>query len=143
QDSFYIALEYVAGRDLRAIFQRAQQQGQPMPIAQACYVIMKICEGLDYAHNKKDKYSRPLSIVHRDVSPPNILVSFEGEVKLIDSGVAPAAGRAPRTQARLLTGKFGCLSPEQVRGIPLHRGSDVFSVGVVVFEILCGQRLFQ
>src|SRR4029079_3366773 len=75
QDSFYIALEYVAGRDLRAIFQKAQQQGQPMPIAQACYIIMKICEGLDYAHNKKDKYNRPLSIVHRDVSPPNILVS--------------------------------------------------------------------
>ncbi|MCX4245856.1 serine/threonine-protein kinase [Paraliomyxa miuraensis] len=143
QDSFYIALEYVAGRDLRAIFQRAQQMGQPMPVAQACYIIMKICEGLDYAHNKKDKYNRPLSIVHRDVSPPNILVSFEGEVKLIDFGVAKAAGRASRTQAGILKGKFGYMSPEQVRGMPLDRRSDVFSVGVVLFEILVGQRLFQ
>jgi eukaryotic-like serine/threonine-protein kinase len=143
QDSFYIALEYVAGRDLRTIFQKAQQQGQPMPIAQACYIIMKICEGLDYAHNKKDKYNRPLSIVHRDVSPPNLLVSFEGEVKLIDFGVAKAAGRASRTQAGILKGKFGYMSPEQVRGMPLDRRSDVFSVGVVLYEILCGQRLFQ
>ncbi len=143
QDSFYIALEYVNGRDLRAIFQKCQQAGRPMPVPQACYVIMKICEGLDYAHNKKDKYNRPLNIVHRDVSPPNILTSFEGEVKLIDFGVAKAAGRASRTQAGILKGKFGYMSPEQVRGMPLDRRSDVFSVGVVLFEILTGQRLFQ
>jgi len=143
QDSFYIALEYINGRDLRAIFQKCQQQSRPMPVAQACYVIMKICEGLDYAHNKKDKYNRELHIVHRDVSPPNILVSFEGEVKLIDFGVAKAAGRASRTQAGILKGKFGYMSPEQVRGMPLDRRSDVFSVGVVLFEILTGNRLFQ
>lgn len=143
QDSFYIALEYVNGRDLRAIFQKCQQQGRPMPVPQACYVIMKICEGLDYAHNKKDKYNRPLNIIHRDVSPPNILVAFEGEVKLIDFGVAKAAGRASRTQAGILKGKFGYMSPEQVRGMPLDRRSDVFSVGVVLFEVLTGQRLFQ
>jgi serine/threonine-protein kinase len=143
QDSFYIALEYVNGRDLRAIFQKCQQAGRPMPVPQACYIIMKICEGLDYAHNKKDKYNRPLNIVHRDVSPPNILTSFEGEVKLIDFGVAKAAGRASRTQAGILKGKFGYMSPEQVRGMPLDRRSDVFSVGVVLFEILTGQRLFQ
>ncbi len=143
QDSFYIALEYINGRDLRAIFQKCQQQSRPMPVAQACYVIMKICEGLDYAHNKKDKYNRELHIVHRDVSPPNILVSFEGEVKLIDFGVAKAAGRASRTQAGILKGKFGYMSPEQVRGMPLDRRSDVFSVGVVLFEILTGTRLFQ
>ncbi|MFO0633766.1 MAG: serine/threonine-protein kinase [Nannocystaceae bacterium] len=143
QDSFYIALEYINGRDLRAIFQKCQQQARPMPVAQACYVIMKICEGLDYAHNKKDKYNRELNIVHRDVSPPNILVSFEGEVKLIDFGVAKAAGRASRTQAGILKGKFGYMSPEQVRGMPLDRRSDVFSVGVVLFEVLTGNRLFQ
>lgn len=143
QDSFYIALEYIAGRDLRAIFQKGQQAGSPMPVPQVCYVIMKICEGLDYAHNKKDKYQRPLNIIHRDVSPPNILVSFEGEVKLIDFGVAKAAGRASRTQAGILKGKFGYMSPEQVRGMPLDRRSDVFSVGVVLFETLTGTRLFQ
>ena len=143
EDSFYIALEYVAGRDLRTIFQREQQQRQHMPVAQACYIIMKVCEGLDYAHNKKDKYGRELNIVHRDVSPPNILVSYEGEVKLIDFGVAKAAGRASKTQAGILKGKFGYMSPEQVRGMPLDRRSDVFSVGVVLWEILTAQRLFQ
>jgi len=142
-ESFYIALEYIPGRDLRAIFQKGQQAGKPMPVPQVCYVIMKICEGLDYAHNKKDKYQRPLSIIHRDVSPPNILVSYEGEVKLIDFGVAKAAGRASRTQAGILKGKFGYMSPEQVRGMPLDRRSDVFSVGVVLFETLTGTRLFQ
>ncbi|MDC0719495.1 serine/threonine-protein kinase [Nannocystis bainbridge] len=142
-DSFYIALEYVAGKDLRNIFTRCQQQGKPMPLAQACFVVMKICEGLDYAHNKRDKHGRHLNIVHRDVSPPNILVSYEGEVKLIDFGVAKAAGRVSRTQAGILKGKFGYMSPEQVRGMPLDRRSDVFSLGVVLYEVLVGNRLFQ
>jgi len=143
QDSFYIALEYVAGKDLRAIFQRCQEHSKPMPAAQACFIVMKICEGLDYAHNKKDKYGRDLNIVHRDVSPPNILVSYEGEVKLIDFGVAKAAGRVSKTQAGILKGKFGYMSPEQVRGMPLDRRSDVFSVGVLLWEVLASQRLFQ
>lgn len=142
-DSFYIALEYVAGKDLRNIFTRCQQQGRPMPIAQACFVVMKVGEGLDYAHNKRDKHGRHLNIVHRDVSPPNVLVSYEGEVKLIDFGVAKAAGRVSRTQAGILKGKFGYMSPEQVRGMPLDRRSDVFSLGVVLYECLVGQRLFQ
>jgi serine/threonine protein kinase len=142
-DSFYIALEYVAGKDLRNIFTRCQQQGKPMPLAQACFVVMKVCEGLDYAHNKRDKHGRHLNIVHRDVSPPNILVSYEGEVKLIDFGVAKAAGRVSRTQAGILKGKFGYMSPEQVRGMPLDRRSDVFSLGVVLYEVLVGNRLFQ
>lgn len=142
-DSFYIALEYVAGKDLRNIFTRCQQQGRPMPIAQACFIVMKVGEGLDYAHNKRDKHGRHLNIVHRDVSPPNVLVSYEGEVKLIDFGVAKAAGRVSRTQAGILKGKFGYMSPEQVRGMPLDRRSDVFSLGVVLYECLVGQRLFQ
>ncbi|HEY0132703.1 MAG TPA: serine/threonine-protein kinase, partial [Nannocystis sp.] len=142
-DSFYIALEYVAGKDLRNIFTRCQQQGRPMPIAQACFIVMKVSEGLDYAHNKRDKHGRHLNIVHRDVSPPNVLVSYEGEVKLIDFGVAKAAGRVSRTQAGILKGKFGYMSPEQVRGMPLDRRSDVFSLGVVLYETLVGQRLFQ
>jgi serine/threonine-protein kinase len=142
-DSFYIALEYVAGKDLRNIFTRCQQQGKPMPIAQACFIVMKVGEGLDYAHNKRDKHGRHLNIVHRDVSPPNVLVSYEGEVKLIDFGVAKAAGRVSRTQAGILKGKFGYMSPEQVRGMPLDRRSDVFSLGVVLYEVLIGQRLFQ
>ena len=106
--SYYIALEYVHGRDLRAMFDRCRNAGEPMPVALACFVIMKVCEGLDYAHNKRDQAGRELHLVHRDVSPQNILVSYEGEVKLIDFGIAKAAGkgsedpgRHPQGQVRL------------------------------------------
>ncbi|WP_146157662.1 serine/threonine protein kinase, partial [Enhygromyxa salina] len=142
-ETFYIVLEYVPGKDLRALFEHGRGIKRPMPLAQACYVIMQVCEGLEYAHNKKDRHGRPLGLIHRDVSPPNVLVSYEGEVKLIDFGVAKAAGRASQTQAGILKGKFGYMSPEQVRGATIDRRSDVFSLGVVLWEILCNQRLFQ
>src|SRR6188508_508014 len=91
--SYYIALEHVHGRDLRAMFDRCRQLGEPMPVSQACFMVMKVCEGLDYAHNKRDQSGRELGLVHRDVSPQNVLISFEGEVKLIDFGIAKAAGK--------------------------------------------------
>jgi serine/threonine protein kinase len=142
EGAYYIALEHVHGRDLRGIFDRCRQIGEAMPVAQACFVAMKVCEGLDYAHNKRDQAGHELSLVHRDVSPQNILVSFEGEVKLIDFGIAKAAGTGPKTQAGILKGKFGYMSPEQVRGLPVDRRSDVFSCGVVLYELLTGERLF-
>jgi len=140
--SYYIALEHIHGRDLRAIFDRCRNHGEPMPIAQACFVIMKVCEGLDYAHNKRDQGGGELNLVHRDVSPQNVLTSFEGEVKLIDFGIAKAAGKGSKTQAGILKGKFGYMSPEQVRGLPIDRRSDVFSCGIVLYELLTGERLF-
>ena len=140
--SYYIALEHVHGRDLRAMFDRCRQLGDAMPVSQACFAIMKVCEGLDYAHNKRDQSGRELSLVHRDVSPQNVLVSFEGEVKLIDFGIAKAAVKGSKTQAGILKGKFGYMSPEQVRGIPVDRRSDVFSCGIVLYELLTGERLF-
>ena len=140
--SYYIALEHIHGRDLRGIFDRGRQLGTAMPIAQACFVVMKVCEGLDYAHNKRDQAGRELTLVHRDVSPQNVLVSFEGEVKIIDFGLAKAAGKGSKTQAGILKGKFGYMSPEQVRGLPVDRRSDVFSCGIVLYELLTGERLF-
>jgi serine/threonine protein kinase len=141
-DSYFIALEYIHGKDLRSIFDRCRASGENMPIAQACFIIMKVCEGLDYAHNKRDSAGRELGLVHRDVSPQNVLLSYEGEVKLIDFGIAKAAGKASKTQAGILKGKFGYMSPEQVRGMPLTRVSDIFSVGIVLYELLTGERLF-
>jgi len=141
-DSFFIALEYVHGKDLRAIFDRARKRGEPLPVPMACYVVMKLCEGLDYAHNKKDAAGRELNLVHRDVSPQNILLSYDGETKIIDFGIAKAAGKAGKTQAGILKGKFGYMSPEQVRGLPLDRRSDIFAVGIVLYELLTGERLF-
>ncbi|HEY5285236.1 MAG TPA: protein kinase, partial [Polyangia bacterium] len=141
-DSYFIALEYVNGRDLRGIFDDLRKQGQVMPMPQVCYLIMQLCEGLDYAHNKRDAQGRDLNLVHRDVSPQNLLVGYEGEVKLIDFGIAKAAGKASKTQAGILKGKFGYMSPEQVRGLPIDRRSDIFALGIVLYEMLTGERLF-
>jgi eukaryotic-like serine/threonine-protein kinase len=140
--SLYIAMEYVPGKDLRSIFERARKKGEPPPVPLVCYVIGKLCEGLDYAHRKKDQHGRDLNVVHRDISPQNVLISFEGEVKVIDFGIAKAAGKVTKTQAGILKGKFGYMSPEQIRGLPLDRRSDVFAIGVCLYELLTGERLF-
>ncbi len=140
--SYFISLEYIAGKDMRAIFDRARKQGEPAPIPLSCYLVSRMCEGLDYAHRKKDTQGRDMNIVHRDVSPQNVLVGYEGEVKLIDFGIAKAAGKATKTQAGILKGKFGYMSPEQVRGLPLDGRSDVFAAGICLYEMLTGERLF-
>jgi eukaryotic-like serine/threonine-protein kinase len=142
EGSFFIALEYVHGKDMRAIFNRARQRAEPLPIPLSCYAIMKMCEGLDYAHNKHDGMGTFLNLVHRDVSPQNILISYEGEVKIIDFGIAKAAGKVGRTQAGILKGKFGYMSPEQVLGLEIDRRSDIFGVGICLYELLTGERLF-
>jgi serine/threonine protein kinase len=141
-DHYYIAMEYLPSRDLRAILDRMRSNGQLMPIPQAAYITKKVCEGLHYAHKKTDPSGAPMNIIHRDVSPQNILVGFEGEVKVIDFGIAKAANRASKTQAGVLKGKFGYMSPEQVRGLPTDRRSDIFAVGVLLYEMLTGERLF-
>src|SRR3954447_16560004 len=87
EDSYFIALEYVRGRDLRAMFDRLRQRSELMPIPQACFIVMQVCEGLEYAHSKRDAQGRELNLVHRDISPQNVLIGFEGEIKLIDFGI--------------------------------------------------------
>jgi serine/threonine protein kinase len=140
--SYFIALEYVSGKDLRSIFDRARKTGGTIPLSLACYVIGKLCDGLDYAHRRKDAANRDLNIVHRDISPQNCLISYDGDVKLIDFGIAKAANKASKTQAGILKGKFGYMSPEQVRGVPLDRRSDIFAAGVCLYEVITGERLF-
>lgn len=141
--SHFIAMEYIWGKDLLQIQNRLRKIKQQMPISMACFCIAKVLEGLDYAHRKRDPLGRPLEIVHRDCSPQNVLVSYEGEVKVIDFGIAKATSRNSRTMAGVLKGKFGYMSPEQVRGLPLDRRSDIFALGTMLYECLTGERLFQ
>ncbi len=141
-NSYFIAMEYIPGKDLRAIFDQGRKKGEPAPVPLVAYVVSKMCEGLDYAHREKGNQGQDLNIVHRDISPQNVLISFEGEVKVIDFGIAKAAGKVTKTQAGILKGKFGYMSPEQVRGQALDRRSDVFAIGVCLYELLTGERLF-
>jgi serine/threonine protein kinase len=138
----YLVMEYVYGRDLRAVLQRVRERGERVPAPMACHVMSKVCEGLHHAHDKRDAQGEPLELVHRDVSPQNILVSTAGHVKLIDFGVAKAATKASKTHSGMLKGKLGYMSPEQVRGLPLDRRSDIFAAGIVLYELLTGERLF-
>jgi len=140
--SYFIAMEYISGQDARAIFERYRRDKDKLGVDLACYTAMKVCEGLDYAHNKADSLGNPLNIVHRDISPQNILVSYEGEVKLCDFGIAKATGKSTQTQVGILKGKFSYMSPEQVRGLTLDRRSDLFSLSICLYELLTCERLF-
>ncbi len=143
QGAHFIAMEYVWGKDLLQIQGRYRRMGQVMPPSQAAFLISKLCEGLDYAHKKRDPHGRPMNIVHRDISPQNILVSYEGEVKLIDFGIAKARDRSAKTAAGVLKGKFGYMAPEQVRGLSMDRRSDIFSLGIILYEMVTGTTLFD
>ena len=142
ESQYYIAMEYVPGKDLRQVLDGFRKHNETMPIAAAAYVVAKICEGLDYAHHKADNAGKPLNLIHRDVSPQNILLSYEGAVKITDFGIVKAEDRASKTQAGVLKGKFGYMSPEQVRGLEIDRRSDIFAVGILLYEALTGKRLF-
>jgi tRNA A-37 threonylcarbamoyl transferase component Bud32 len=138
----YIAMEYVAGRDLRTVLDRHKKLRQPMDPAMACTIIARVAEALDYAHRKRDPSGKEVKIIHRDVSPQNVLLSFDGEVKLCDFGIAKAVTQSTRTQVGVLKGKFAYMSPEQVRGRQIDRRSDIFALGVIFYEMLTSERLF-
>ena len=140
---YFIAMEYVDGRDLRAIQQGGGDMGVPLPVPLAVYVASKVAAALDYAHRRRDAEGHELNIVHRDVSPQNILISYEGDIKLCDFGIAKAASKASKTQSGALKGKIQYMSPEQAWGKPIDRRSDLFSLGVVLHELLTGERLFR
>ncbi|HLM74878.1 MAG TPA: serine/threonine-protein kinase [Polyangiaceae bacterium] len=139
----YIAYAFVDGRDLRAIHDRALRGGHLMPLDVAIYIVLRIAEGLAYVHNCLDAGGKPLGLVHRDVSPSNILVSFDGDVKLTDFGIAYIEGRLDRTPAGQIKGTFSYMSPEQATGGAIDGRSDVFSLGVCLWELSTGKRLFD
>ncbi len=140
---YFIAMEHVEGRDLRAILESARELGMPLPVPLAVYIASKVASALDYAHRRRDGDGRDLHIVHRDVSPQNILISYEGDIKLCDFGIAKAASKVSQTESGALKGKIQYMSPEQAWGKPIDRRSDLFSLGVVLYELLTEQRLFR
>jgi eukaryotic-like serine/threonine-protein kinase len=141
-ESYFIAMEYIFGRDMRRIIPKADTLGIPFPMVYALKIASSVCEGLYYAHQKADLYGNPLSIVHRDVTPENIFVSFDGTVKILDFGIAKAANQVEQTKAGEIKGKLSYMSPEQCMGRPLDNRSDIFSLGAVLYEWITGFKLF-
>ncbi len=139
----YIAMEYVEGKDLRSILKTASEKGYPLPVDLALFIASKVANALDYAHRRMGLDGKELNLVHRDVSPQNVLISFEGDIKLCDFGIAKAATKVQQTQAGALKGKLQYMSPEQAWGKKVDRRTDIFSLGIVLFEMLAGERLFS
>lgn len=141
-ESYFIAMEYIFGRDMRRIIPKADALGIPFPMVYALKIASSVCEGLYYAHARTDLYGNALNIVHRDVTPENIFVSFDGTVKVLDFGIAKAANQIEQTRAGEIKGKLSYMSPEQCMGKSLDNRSDIFSLGVVLYEWLTGFKLF-
>jgi len=141
-DSYFIAMEYVHGRDLLSVARRVRERGLRIPMDLSGLIVKGICGALGYAHRKQDDQGRPMRIVHRDVSPQNILLSFEGEVKLTDFGIAKAATMAMSSDSGRLRGKLLYMSPEQAWGKSTDARSDLFSLGVVLYELLTDHKPF-
>ncbi len=144
-NSFFLAMEFINGEDLRSIAQQSDTVNRRPPLAVVCRIIMDILAGLHYAHSLADEQGKPLGVVHRDVSPQNILVTYDGVVKIIDFGIAKAtmAHENEQTQAGMVKGKYAYMSPEQARSARLDGRSDVFSVGILLWELITWRRLFK
>src|ERR1041385_8660762 len=139
----FIAMEFLHGQDVRALIKRSWSRGQRLPLDQTLTIVLAMCAGLHYAHDKRDADGAPLEIVHRDVSPSNVFVTYDGGVKLIDFGIAKATTLPSETQLGTIKGKPGYMSPEQCQAEPLDRRSDLFCVGIMLYEMTTGQRPFS
>jgi serine/threonine-protein kinase len=144
EGTYFIAMEYIDGPNLREMIRRASGVSLSLPIAFCARVISAACEGLAFAHDFKDPATNlAMNIVHRDISPDNLLLSRQGAVKVVDFGIAKAAGQSPHTQTGVLKGKLAYMSPEQLRNEPLDRRADVYALGVVLYELLTGLKPFM
>ena len=141
-DEYFIVMEYIHGKDLADLIRAAQVGGHEIPPEVVGYIGREVCRGLQYAHTKKDKSGTPLNIIHRDISPQNILCSFMGEVKITDFGIAKASTNSNQTAVGILKGKYGYMSPEQAHGKELDPRSDIFNLGIVLYELLVQERCF-
>ena len=142
-EHLYIAMEYVEGFDLNSLLRQCTVQKIPLPAPHALGIVADVLEGLDYAHRRDDESGKPLCIVHRDVSPSNVLISYEGEVKLCDFGIAAANDLVKEEANEALKGKAGYMSPEHARGEAIDARADVFAAGIILWELLAGRRLYR
>src|ERR1043165_346163 len=143
QGVHYLAMEYVHGQDLRAVLAKAGSGGTRIPLELALTVVAGAAAGLHHAHERRGPDGVPLGIVHRDVSPSNIMIGYDGAVKLLDFGIAKATSRSVETQSGIIKGKFAYMAPEQCRGRDVDRRSDVFSLGIILYEISTQHRCFR
>jgi serine/threonine protein kinase len=141
-DSYFFTMEYVHGATVRTLIGESQEQHKAIPIASVLTMIAGVAAGLHHAHERHDVAGRALEIVHRDITPSNLMVSYEGGVKIVDFGVAKAAHRTHQTKSGTVKGKISYLSPEQCRGAEIDRRSDLFSLGIVMWELLTLDRLY-
>lgn len=137
-DRYYMVMEYLDGQPMSALLGRTKRQ---VPLATHLRILVGVLSGLHYAHELRDFDGKPMAVVHRDVSPQNTFICYDGQVKLVDFGIAKAAGAVTRTTAGVFKGKFGYVAPEQVTGADIDRRADIFSVGVMLWEALVGRKL--
>lgn len=139
----YLVMEYVQGQNLRQILQQKKKKGLQLSLDFILYVIREVAAGLEHAHRCVDKGTgKPLNIIHRDMSPQNIMISYDGEVKIVDFGIAKAEAAGESTRVGTLKGKFSYMSPEQAEGLIIDKGSDIFSLGIILWELIADDRLF-
>jgi eukaryotic-like serine/threonine-protein kinase len=142
-NAYFIVMEYVDGANLKAVAEVMKKQGQAFPMPAAVYLCVEICKGLAYAHEMKDPSTgQAMNIVHRDMSPPNVLLTKYGEVKIVDFGLAKANSQLEKSEPGIIKGKFSYLSPEAAMGQDVDPRTDIFAVGIILWELLAGQRLF-
>jgi serine/threonine protein kinase len=141
--SHFIAMEYLFGKDLRMITQKSVEENVSFPLEYSFHITSKICAGLDYAHKIKDFQGNSLNLVHRDISPQNIIITYEGDVKLVDFGIARAATQSTKTQVGMIKGKVAYMSPEQAEGKQIDHRSDIFATGILFYEMVTGRRMFE
>ncbi len=142
-ETYFIAMEFILGENLAAIAWRGVKRQSPLSPTFAARIMADACKALDYAHRLRGPNGQQMEIVHRDISPQNILVTYEGEVKVVDFGIAKAASKSQHTKTGMLKGKFSYMSPEQCLGHDVDRRSDVFALGIVLYELCTGKRLFK
>ena len=141
-NTYFIVMEFVDGADLKAVIEHQKKTGKPFPLEEACLICVRLCEGLSYAHELVDAKGQNLGIVHRDMSPPNVLITRHGEVKIVDFGLAKANSQLEQSEPGIIKGKFSYLSPEAALGHPVDARTDIFAIGIILWELLAGRRLF-